>query len=337
MHKALLWEPRKLEKVQCELCSHFCLIDPGELGKCGVRVNKNGELLTKTYDRVAAMSLDPVEKKPLYHFLPGTKTFSFGTMGCNMACSFCQNYSLSQGPKQGQKVTGRKVTPEMMVEAALDHEAASISYTYSEPTIFFELMLETGRRAVEKDLKNIIVSNGFMTRRCLEELEPTIHAANIDLKAFTDRFYQEQCQARLRPVLENLKTIRRMGWWLEVTTLVIPELNDSPEELTMLVEFIRDELGPETPWHISRFHPDFNLTDRGRTPLETIERAWEIGREKGLRYVYVGNVPEHRGESTYCPDCGSMCVDRSGFFVTGCRIKNGRCECGTRIPGVGMG
>jgi pyruvate formate lyase activating enzyme len=334
MHKALLWKPLKLDKVQCELCSHYCVIDPGERGKCSVRENRDGELFTLTYDRVASLALDPVEKKPLYHFMPGSTTLSFGTMGCNIFCSFCQNYSLSQGPHQGLAITGQKVTPEQLVEAALDKGAASISYTYSEPTIFFELMLETCRGALQKDLKNIIVSNGFMTGKCLEELGPLVHAANVDLKAFTEQFYKEQCGARLKPVLENLRLMRGLGWWLEVTTLLIPGLNDSPAEVGAMAEFIRDDLGPDTPWHLSRFHPDYKLLDRPMTPLATMERAYDIGREKGLRFVYVGNVPGHEANKTFCPECGTLCIDRSGYFVSGCTIREGRCSCGARIPGV---
>jgi pyruvate formate lyase activating enzyme len=337
MHKAELWKPLKANKVQCELCSHYCVIDPGERGKCSVRVNQGGTLYTLTFDRVAALALDPVEKKPLYHFMPGTTTFSLGTMGCNIFCSFCQNASLSQGPRQGREVTGQPVTPEMLVDGALAHGAASISYTYSEPTIFFELMKATAARAIDKGLKNILVSNGFMTSKCLDELGGLIHAANIDLKAFTEQFYQEQCGARLKPVLQNLKHIRQLGWWLEVTTLVIPGLNDSLAELGAIAEFIRDELGPDTPWHLSRFHPDFKLIDRPMTPLASMERAYDTGMERGLRYVYVGNVTGHKGNKTFCPECGSLCIDRSGFMVKGCEIKEGRCSCGLEIPGVGLG
>ncbi|MFW6235722.1 MAG: AmmeMemoRadiSam system radical SAM enzyme [Desulfovibrionales bacterium] len=337
MHEAKLWKAMKLNKVQCELCSHFCVIDDGERGKCAVRENRGGVLYTLTYDKVASIAIDPVEKKPLYHFMPGTTTFSFGTPGCNISCSFCQNYSLSQDPHKDGQVRGQKVTPELLVEGALDKNCRSISYTYSEPTIFFELMLETCKRAVEKDLANIIVSNGFMSIKCLDELGPFMHAANIDLKAFTDKFYKEQCGARLKPVLENLKHIRELGWWLEVTTLIIPELNDSPAELEELAGFIAAELGPDTPWHLSRFHPDFKLLDRPRTPIDTIEQAYEIGKAAGLKYVYVGNVPGHKAGGTSCPECGTLCIDRSGFFVSGCKIADGKCECGTALAGVWAG
>lgn len=336
MHKARLWKLLKDETLQCELCSHFCVIKPGERGTCAVRVNQGGTLYTLTYDRVAALNLDPVEKKPLYHFMPGTRTFSMGTMGCNLSCAFCQNYSLSQPPREGREVTGQEVTPQLLVDAALQKKAASISYTYSEPTIFFEIMSDTARLALEKGLKNIMVSNGFMTIKCLDELAPFIQAINVDLKGFTEEFYKEHCGARLGPVLENLVHIKKLGWWLEVTTLVIPGLNDSDGEFRNVAAFIRDKLGADTPWHLSRFHPDFKMMDRSPTPVETLERARDIGLAEGLRYVYMGNVPGD--SSTRCPECGAVCIDRRGFAMSGCLTREGRCgKCGQEIPGVGLG
>lgn len=335
MQPAMLWRKAEdSEDVLCGLCSQYCRIAPGHRGFCGVRENKGGELFTHVADRVAAINLDPVEKKPLYHFMPGTMTFSFGTMGCNVGCSFCQNFSLSQPPREGRPITGQKLTPEDMVRAALDNGAQSISYTYSEPTIFFELMLQTAKLAVEKGLKNIMVSNGYQSPACLDALAPYIHAANIDLKSFRDHFYREQCQARLKPVLQTLKHIKKLGWWLEVTTLLIPNLNDAPEELAEMTSFIKDELGAETPWHISRFHPSYRLTDRGPTPVETLERAYEIGKQTGLQYIYVGNVPGHNGNNTMCPaGCGPV-IERRGFTLGKC---SSACDvCGATIPGVGM-
>ncbi|GKT37730.1 Organic radical-activating enzymes like protein, partial [Aduncisulcus paluster] len=225
LHPARLWKPLKDGKVQCRLCSHFCIIDKQEHGKCGVRQNVDGQLMTKTYELVAALNVDPVEKKPLYHFLPGTDTFSLGTQGCNFGCTFCQNASLSQHPKSGREITGQKVTPEI---------------------------LDTARLAHIKGLKNIMVSNGFQSPDCIEELTGLIDAANIDLKAFNDDFYQETCGGRLNPVLDNLKHMKKNGWWIEVTTLLIPGKNDSPDELKEMAAFIANELGKEVPWHISR-------------------------------------------------------------------------------------
>ncbi len=338
MHEARLWKPLAGNKVHCRLCSHFCVIDDGGRGKCGVRENRCGRLETLVYGRVAALNLDPVEKKPLFHYKPGTTTLSFATMGCNLACSFCQNHSLSQPPRSGRPAQGRDTTPEQIVEAALDSGARSISYTYSEPTVFFEFMQDTARLAKERDLGNVMVSNGFQSPECLDELAGLIEAANIDLKSFSEDFYREQCGAHLQPVLDNLGRMKAMGWWLEVTTLVIPGLNDSEDELRAIAEFMAADLGPDTPWHVSRFHPDYRLTDRGPTPVATLETAWRVGREAGLRYVYTGNVPGHDGEHTHCPACGATVVRRHGFAVTGSDLDNGACgRCGAAIEGIDMG
>jgi pyruvate formate lyase activating enzyme len=337
-YEALLWKPLQHGKVQCRLCAHFCVVAPGDRGICGVRENRDGRLMTLVRDKVAALNLDPVEKKPLYHFFPGTMTLSLGTMGCNLSCTFCQNASLSQSPRQGKPIRGDRLTGAEIVDVAQRSAAASISYTYSEPTIFFELVAETAPLAVNHGLRNIIVSNGFQSPECLEAWGTLIHAANIDLKAFREQFYQEQCGARLKPVLQNLKTIRRLGWWLEVTTLIIPGLNDDPGELRDMAGFIVQELGPDTPWHLSRFHPDHVLLNRPPTPHSTLERAWEIGKEAGLRYVYLGNVTSaHDGVHTFCPECGRMVLQRSGFAVRNTGLDRGACSfCGAAIPGQGM-
>lgn len=335
MHPARLWKALSGGKVQCRLCSHFCRIEKGARGKCGVRVNEGGALFTLTYDRVAAVNIDPVEKKPLYHFLPGSRTFSFATMGCNLSCSFCQNYDLSQPPSHGRDPSGQRATPEGLVAAALENGCASISYTYSEPTVFFELMQDTARLAVSKGLKNIMVSNGFQSPECLNELGPLIHAANIDLKGFKPEFYEKICGARLDPVKKNLVRMRELGWWLEVTTLLIPGLNDDPAELREMAAFLFSELGANTPWHISRFHPDADMRDRGPTPLSSLEMAWAIGKEAGLQYVYVGNVPGDERNSTFCPECGKTVIGRSGFAVLAKNLKNGKCAaCGRSVAGV---
>ena len=337
LHPAALWKPLGDGRVQCRLCAHFCRLDHGERGRCGVRQCVSGELFTLVYDRAAALNLDPVEKKPLYHFLPGSLTLSFGTMGCNLSCAFCQNHSLSQPPRQGRPINGDRVTPDGLVRSALRHGAASISYTYSEPTVFFELMAATADLAHAQGLKNIMVSNGFQSPQCLTALGPRIDAANIDLKAMTPEFYERICAARLKPVLANLVRMRRLGWWLEVTTLLIPGLNDDPAELRRLADFLVKELGPDTPWHISRFHPDFAMRDRPPTPLSSLERAYLIGREAGLSYVYVGNVPGNEHNGTACPACGEPLVERNGFAVNALRTVNGRCgHCGAPVPGVGL-
>jgi len=335
MHPARLWKPLPDDLIQCRLCSHYCRIAPGERGKCGVRVNEKGALYTLVYDKVAALNIDPVEKKPLYHFLPGTRTLSFATMGCNLSCSFCQNYSLSQPPGKGEPARGQSASPEALADAAVENGCKSVSYTYSEPTIFFELMRDTAGEAIRRGLKNIMVSNGFQSPQCLKELGPLIHAANIDLKAFTPSFYENICGARLKPVMRNLRIMRDLGWWLETTTLLIPGLNDDPEELTRLADFLVKTLGEDAPWHISRFHPDYAMRDRDVTPASSLETAWRIGREAGLRYVYVGNVPGDERNSTLCPDCGATVIERMGFCVGAVRLKDGACaKCGGAIAGV---
>lgn len=337
MHPASLWKKLPDGRVSCRLCSHFCRIEDGRRGRCGVRVNKGGELFTLVYDRVAAANLDPVEKKPLYHFYPGSHTFSFGTMGCNLSCAFCQNYSLSQPPRQGKEITGEQVTPADLVEAAKRSGATSISYTYSEPTIFFELMRDTATLARQAGLHNIMVSNGFQSSQCLDALSGLIDAANIDLKAMDAGFYERVCGARLRPVLQNLVHIRKLGWWLEVTTLLIPGANDDESQLRELAAFLARELGEDTPWHISRFHPDFNMRDTPPTPFDRLERAYAIGREAGLRYIYIGNVLDDTYNRTICPACGATVLDRAGMGLARAHLKDGHCaSCGAAIAGRGL-
>lgn len=328
---AQLWQPRGQDAL-CLLCAHSCLIAPGHRGQCGVRENIHGRLVTLTYDRISALNLDPIEKKPLFHFLPGTTTLSLGTPGCNLGCSFCQNASLSQPPRQGMAVRGEPVHPNRLVRMAQEAGAASIAYTYSEPTIFYELMLETARAACTAGLANVMVSNGFQSPQCLATLKPFIQAANIDLKSFSDSFYHDICQARLAPVLRNLVKMKDMGWHLEVTTLVIPGLNDSERELTDMARFIAAELGVDTPWHVSRFHPCHQMTDYPPTPLDTLRTAYDLGRSQGLHYVFVGNVPGSGLENTVCPGCGRTVVERRGFAVERMRLADGCCrDCGRKV------
>ncbi len=327
-------------RVQCRLCAHFCVIGEGARGVCAVRENRGGVLYSLVDGLPAAISVDPIEKKPLFHFLPGTGTFSFGTMGCNLSCSFCQNADLSQSPRLGRGVAGRAATAGGLVAAAVAAGARSISYTYSEPTVFFELVEDTARLAKTRGLKNILVTNGFMSPdvldACGDAADGPIQAANVDLKAFTEDFYSEQCGARLEPVLKNLAHMRKLGWWIEVTTLVIPGLNDGDAELAGIAGFIADELGPNTPWHISRFHPAYRLPDRPVTPTETLLRAREAGILAGLRYVYIGNATGPGFGDTFCPSCHGLVIGREWFtaHVVGLR-EDGRCSaCGKPLPGV---
>lgn len=337
MHPARLWKNLENQEIQCRLCNHFCRIMPDERGNCGVRKNLQGYLYSLVYDRIAASNLDPIEKKPLFHFHPGSYSLSLGTVGCNFSCIFCQNDTLSQSPKTSKRIPGEEITPEQLVQAAKHHGAESISYTYSEPTIFFELLQDTAKLAKDQGLKNVMVSNGFKSPEALDELAPYVDGINVDLKSFKDQFYREYCGSRLKPVLDNLKKIKKLGWWLEVTTLIIPEINDQENELKELTEFIYQELGKEVPWHISRFHPAYKMKDHYPTGMQTLENAYEIGKITGLEYIYLGNVPGHQSENTLCPTCNNLVIERRGFTTNKQNLKNGFCyHCGTKIAGMGL-
>lgn len=339
-HEAMLYGRLAGERVQCRLCAQRCVIPEGRTGICRVRRNVGGTLYTLVYGRLIAQATDPIEKKPLFHFLPGTESFSIATPGCNFRCTFCQNADISQRPGLLGYVDGRDVAPEAVVQAAARGGCASISYTYTEPTIFFEYAHDVGRLARERGMANVYVTNGYMTPEMLDVAlppggPPLIDAANVDLKAFRDAFYRQECGAHLEPVLEALKTLVERGVWVEVTTLVIPGRNDEEEELRDIARFVARELGADVPWHISRFHPTYRLTDAPPTPVETLMRARAIGREEGLLYVYVGNVPGNDGENTYCPACGERVIGRQGFRIVGMHLREGTCaHCGAPIAGV---
>lgn len=325
-------------KVRCQLCAHRCAIRPGNRGICNVRENRDGILHTLVYDKLIAQNVDPIEKKPIFHMLPGSLSYSVATVGCNFKCLFCQNAGIAHMPSDGGMITGRKATPADVVADAKRSGCESIAYTYTEPTIYFEFAYETAKLAREAGIRNVWVSNGYLTPESLEMIGPYLDAANIDLKAFSDEFYKTYCAARLEPVKATLKAMKRRGILLEVTTLLIPDANDDPDELTALASFIADELGPETPWHISRFHPTYNLTDRSVTPVESLKSAYDIGVAAGLHYVYMGNVPGTGGEHTLCPSCGFKVIQRIGFQVRGNYVRDGKCmACGAEIYGVGMG
>ncbi|MDR1857525.1 MAG: AmmeMemoRadiSam system radical SAM enzyme [Desulfovibrio sp.] len=332
--RGALWERLVDEKVvRCKLCAHGCRMKDDQKGRCGVRAASDGRLVSLVADVVSSVQMDPVEKKPLFHFLPGTQTYSIGSVGCNFSCAFCQNYTISQVPPNGV-IRGKHVDPAELVGQAENYGAPSMAFTYNEPTVFYELVSETAKLAEVAGIRCLLVSNGFMSEHCLHALGQFIHAANIDLKSFRDSFYKDYCGGRLEPVLKSLRNIREMGWWLEVTTLVIPGANDSPEEMRDIARFIRDELGHETPWHLSAFHGAYRWADRPTTPLTTLDMAWRIGREEGLSYVYVGNVASAIGSNTFCPKCGMLHVERRGYRT---RVHGtaGVCSsCGTAIPGV---
>lgn len=336
--EAFLYENLKGDKVKCNLCNHRCAIKPGKRGICNVRENINGVLNTLTYGRLIARSIDPIEKKPLFHFLPSSLSYSIATVGCNFKCRFCQNSGIAQMPADfNGKIEGFLTSPEDIVEEAQKTGCKSISYTYTEPAIYFEMAYETAKLAHDKGIKNVFVSNGYMTTEAIDMISPFLDAANIDLKAYTNDFYKKYCSAKLEPVKQSLKHMKSKGIFLEVTTLIIPGLNDDRTELEALAGFIANELGTETPWHISRFHPTYRLTDRSATPIETLITAREIGINAGLKYVYMGNVPGQGGENTVCWQCNKTLIERWGFAVNKNLVKNGLCkDCGAQIHGVGL-
>jgi pyruvate formate lyase activating enzyme len=333
IREAMLWDPMGEETVACRLCAHRCVIKPGRRGVCAVRENRDGRLVTLVYGEVIAAHVDPIEKKPLYHFFPGSTALSVATPGCNFRCGFCQNWQISQSPRRKDgRIAGEPFPPEAVVRAAVDEGCRSISYTYTEPTIFFEYAHDTARLARSAGLANNFVTNGYMTAEALEAVRPALDAANVDLKAFRDETYKEVCGARLEPVLDSIRRMKALGIWVEVTTLVVPGLNDGTEELEAIAGFIAS-VDPDIPWHVSRFHPDYEYTDAPATPVSTLRAAAEAGRRQGLRYIYVGNVPGE-SEDTSCRVCGAVLIRRRGFAVIANLLVDSRCPtCGTVLPG----
>ncbi|MFC1951273.1 AmmeMemoRadiSam system radical SAM enzyme [Chloroflexota bacterium] len=331
--EAMLYEVLQDNKVQCHLCAHQCKIAPSKYGICGVRQNVDGKLQTLVYGKAIAANVDPIEKKPLYHFLPGSKSYSVATAGCNFKCGFCQNWNISQlSTKSGGDIPGQKLMPQQVVSEAKKTGCASISYTYTEPTVFFEYAYDAAKLAKQAGLYNVFVTNGFMTKRALDTIHPHLDAANVDLKSFRDEYYRKYCKGRLEPILESIAHMRELDIWVEVTTLVIPDENDSDAELNDIAGFIA-QVDRDIPWHISRFHPDYEFTDHSATPVETLTRAREIGIERGLRYVYLGNVVSN--SDTHCYSCGAQLVKRAYFNGNATGIKDGGCaSCGNTIAGV---
>jgi len=337
MKEAMLYERLPKGKVRCNLCAHRCLIADGSKGICQVRENQGGTLHTLVYGRTIARHVDRVEKKPLFHFYPGTTAYSIATPGCNFRCHWCQNWQISQMPREQHFIMGEEASPERIVAEAQRTGCRSIAYTYTEPTVFFEYAYDTARLAHEADIANIYVTNGYMTEEMLETFQPYLDAANVDLKAFRDETYRKYVGARLQPVLDAMKVMKRLGIWLEVSTLVIPGINDDPAELRDAAEFVAHELGPDTPWHISRFFPAYKMMDVPPTPVETLRLARKIGLAEGLKYVYVGNVPDDGSQDTVCTGCGRVLIRRYGLAVTANGVRNGRCpDCGAPISGVGL-
>lgn len=323
------------EDVICALCAHHCRIKTGRRGRCGVRQHLDNTLYTLVYGELVAEHIDPIEKKPLFHVLPGTLSLSISTVGCNFTCKHCQNNSISQVTKlTPEELKGRKSSPEEIVANALRHGCRSISYTYVEPTVFYEFAYDICVLAKEEGLKNVFVSNGYLNAEAIRKIAPYLDAINIDLKSFSDDFYKEICGARLQPVLDAIRLFKECGVWVEVTTLVIPGKNDSSEELTEIASFLVD-VDPDIPWHVSAFYPTYKMTDRRPTPQATLARARKIGDECGLNYVYEGNVPGAGGENTRCASCGTEVINRHGFSVRNNRLRNGKCpSCDAHLPGV---
>ncbi|MFA5424193.1 MAG: AmmeMemoRadiSam system radical SAM enzyme [Phycisphaerae bacterium] len=335
LKQAVLWQPEQNKKVRCNLCNFRCLIDDGKLGHCCVRKNIDGVLYSLNYNKVCAANPDPIEKKPFFHFQPGSHSFSIACVGCNFRCSFCQNWQISQAALESGQIEGASVSPQQIVTAALRDNCKSIAYTYTEPTIFMELCAETGKLAKQNGLKNVFVSNSYMTIEAIDFAKDWLDAINIDLKSFSDNYYRDLCKARLGPVLDSIRYIaNQTNIWLEITTLIVPGQNDSPDELKQIADFIVNQAGPNVPWHISRFIPQYKLEDSYPTPISTIESAERIGKQAGLQYVYPGNIPGSKSESTFCHNCGKLLISRRGYYVTENKIENSACpSCNTPIPG----
>ena len=332
--EAYFYEKLDSEKVRCHLCHHNCVISDGKRGRCHVRENQKGTLYSLVYQRLISANVDPIEKKPLFHFLPGSRAFSIATVGCNFRCLQCQNHEISQIPINKTTMAGEHVTPEQIVSLAHRYDCASIAYTYTEPTIFFEYAYDTAKIATQNGIRNTFVTNGYMTKECLEMVRPYLHGANVDLKSFSDEFYKNVCGATLKPVMENIENMKAMGIWVEVTTLIIPTLNDSEQELRKIAQYILS-VSAEIPWHVSAFYPTHKMRDKPATPPSSIQRAREIGLAEGLRYVYCGNVPGNEGENTYCHHCKKILIRRWRYEIRENRIDDSKCAiCGTSIDGI---
>ncbi|MBO3804201.1 MAG: AmmeMemoRadiSam system radical SAM enzyme [Candidatus Brockarchaeota archaeon] len=330
--EAMLFTPLGDKSVRCDLCARRCRIQVGKTGFCRVRKNLDGTLYSLNYAKAVAANADPMEKKPLYHFLPRRTTYSIATVGCNLACSYCLNWSISQE----EEIVGRNLPPERVVQEALSLGCSAVSYTYTEPTIFFEWAFDTSRLAHGRGLKNTFVTNGYMTPEAVGAIAPHLDAATVDFKGNANaEFYRKFAQApSVDPIFESLKEMKAKKIHLEVTDLVVPKYGDSLDDARKLAAWIVDNLGPETPFHVLRFHPDYKLLDLPSTPIEAIERTLRVAKEEGLRYVYGGNVPGHSAENTYCPHCGELLIERWGFSVVKWNVTEGKTcpECGARIP-----
>jgi len=330
MKEAYLYKKLANKKIQCQNCAHYCLLSPGQKGICGVRENRNGKLYSLVYGKACALNIDPIEKKPFFHFLPGSRSLSIATVGCQFSCLSCQNWPISQGPKLTGEIEGQEISPAEIVKITQRENLPSISYTYTDPIVFSEYALDTMKLAKKAGLKNAWVTSGFLSKELFALISPYLDAANVDLKYFSDKAYLKYSGGRLNPVLDTLKRMKKKKIWLEVTTLIIPTLNDSEKTFKNIAKFIKNELGSETPWHITRFSGgiSWKLKDLPDTSIATLKKAYQIGKETGLKYVYTGNIPGLSSEDTYCPKCGAKMIERTGYFIE--RFdKNGKCpKCG---------
>ncbi|MCX7705213.1 MAG: AmmeMemoRadiSam system radical SAM enzyme [bacterium] len=332
MHLAFFQEKLPEKKVRCRLCNHYCVIEEGGRGLCRVRINKDGQLFSIVYGFPVARNVDPIEKKPFFHFLPGSTAFSISTVGCNFKCSFCQNFEISQAP-ENYTTYGSIISPAEIVSLARKYKCESISYTYTEPTVYFEFAYDCAVLAKQAGLRNNFVTNGYMSREALEKITPYLDAANIDLKG-DENFYQKLCGAHFAPVLNNIRAMKERGIWVEVTTLVIPEYNDSEDVFSFLIKEL-SKISFEIPWHISRFYPTYKMSDHYPTPVEKIRQFRRKAIEAGFIYVYTGNVFGDQGENTHCPRCGFLLIEREGYLVSQNNIVNGECKkCRFKIVGV---
>jgi pyruvate formate lyase activating enzyme len=319
--------------VKCLLCARTCILKPGERGQCRDRINVSGELRSLVYGRPVAIHVDPIEKKPFYHFLPGSDAFSFSTSGCPLRCKFCQNWEISQSRPEDFDIP--YVAPAKIVDSAYARKSPIIAFTYNEPTVFMEYLADTAVLARKQKLRSVLVSCGFMRTEPLTEMCRILDAIKIDLKGYSEDFYHNVCGAELRPVLNSIRQVAKSGVHLEIVNLVVPTLNDSEKMLNGLADWIMGEIGPDVPIHFTRFHPDYKLLNLPPTPVATLERSRNIAMSKGIRFAYIGNVPNHPGNHTYCPQCGKIIIRRNAFFITELNMEHGKCKfCGRSIPGV---
>lgn len=321
----------KEQIVQCQLCPHFCVLKPDEVGKCKVRKNISGELNSLVYAKPISVNLDPIEKKPLYHFLPGEKSLSVATQGCNFSCEHCQNWEISQLPFGAYHI--ETISPGEIVNKAKE-KAKIISYTFTEPTVFYEYMLDIAKIAKKSNIKNTTVTNGFINPEPLTQLCHYLDGSNIDLKSIDNEFYKKICNGRLKPVLDSIKLMKQKGVWIEITNLLIPGYNDSESEIKKLVNWVLENLGENVPIHFTGFYPTYKMGDVDETKIEKLKQAYDIAKNSGINFVYTGNLPDNEGNNTYCPKCNELLIKRNNFQLIENKLKNGKCECGEKIPGV---